>query len=110
MAEHGVDPDWIRQLVQSAVPDAQVEATDLTGGGDHWFVVVVSEAFEGQRSFQRQKPILAAVTPHMQTGVVHAFDLKCLTPGELRDKHDGVLPRPFVPHERGQGDHPGAWS
>lgn len=104
-----VDDAWIRSLVQSAVPDAEVHPFDLNGGGDHWFVVVVSEAFEGQRSFQRQRPILAAVTPHMQTGAVHAFDLKCITPGELRDKHDGVLPRPFIPHRAGEGSHPGAW-
>lgn len=101
---------WIEDLVRSAVPDAEVQAFDLTGGGDHWFVVAVSQSFEGQRPLQRQRPILAAVAPHMQNGAVHAFDLKCLTPAELRDRHGGRLPGPFVPHERGQGDHPGAWS
>ena len=104
-----VDADWMRQAVRGVVPDAEVHPTDLTGGGDHWHVVVVSESFEGQRSFQRQRPILAALTPHIQSGVVHALDLKCITPGELRDRHGGRLPTPFVPHRAGEGSHPGAW-
>ncbi len=100
---------WIKELVQTVVPDADVHPVDLTGGGDHWFVAIIAESFEGTRSFQRQRPILAAVTPHMQSGVIHAFDIKCLTPAELRDKHDGVVPAPFVPHARGEGAHPGDW-
>ncbi len=104
-----VDADFITQLVHSVVPDAEVHAHDLIGGGDHWYVAIVSPSFEGVRSFQRQRPILAAATPHMQTGAIHAFDIKCLTPAEVRDKHDGVIPAPFIPHQRGEGDHPGAW-
>lgn len=93
--------DLITETVRSAVPDVEVHATDL-GGGDHWFVVVVSNTFEGQRSFRRQRPILAAFTPHIQNGVVHALDLKCLTPAELAERG---MPKPFVPHTDGQGVH-----
>lgn len=103
------NPDWIKQAMEAIVPGAQVHPTDLTGGGDHWHVVVVSQSFEGQRSFQRQRPILAAFTPHIQSGAVHALDLKCLTPTELEEKHGGTLPSPFVPHQAGEGMHPAAW-
>lgn len=91
-------PDWIQQEVRAAVPDAEVHPTDLTGEGDHWFVAVVAASFEGQRSFQRQRPILARFTPHFQSGAVHALDLKCLTPEELKVQHGGKLPAPFHPH------------
>lgn len=104
-----VDAAWIERLVHRAVPDAHVVVTDLTGGRDHWHVVVVSPSFAGVRSFQRQRPILAAATPHIQSGVLHAFDLKCLTPEELRDEHHGVVPAAFRPHGRGEGEHPNAW-
>ncbi|MGB1585760.1 MAG: BolA/IbaG family iron-sulfur metabolism protein [Thermoplasmatota archaeon] len=100
---------FLIDTIVGVVPDAQVHPTDLNGGGDHWHVVVVAASFEGQRSFQRQRPILAAFTPHIQSGVVHALDLKCITPQELADRHEGKLPQPFVPHQRGEGDHPGAW-
>ena len=101
--------DLITDTIRGVVPDADVHPTDLTGGGDHWHVVVVAPSFEGQRSFQRQRPILSAFTPHIQSGVVHALDLKCITPAELQEKHGGKLPAPFVPHQRGEGDHPGSW-
>lgn len=96
----------IETTVKQVVPDAQVHPTDLTGGGDHWFVAVVSPSFEGQRSFARQRPILTAFTPHIQGGALHALDLKCVTPAEVEEKG---MPEPFVPHKRGEGNHPGAW-
>lgn len=99
--------DFIRETVLSVVPDADVHPIDLTGGGDHWFCAVVAESFEGRRSFQRQRPILDAFFPHFQSGVVHALDLKCLTPQELQDNHDGKIPAPFSPHDDSMpGMHP----
>lgn len=100
-----MNAEWMAQQVQAVVPDATVHATDLTGGGDHWHVVIVSDAFDGQRSFQRQRPVLVHFTPHIQSGVVHALDLKCMTPSEAA----AGIPRPFVPHQAGEGMHPGAW-
>lgn len=94
----------ISEVIQSVVPDAEVHATDL-GGGDHWFVVAISPSFEGMRSFQRQRPIMTAFAPHFQSGVVHALDLKCLTPQELVEKHGGQIPDPFHPHPDGGGMH-----
>ncbi|MGB1697400.1 MAG: BolA/IbaG family iron-sulfur metabolism protein [Thermoplasmatota archaeon] len=96
----------LADIIQSVVPDAEVHATDL-GGGDHWYVVAIAASFEGQRSFQRQRPIMAAFAPHFQTGAIHALDLKCLTPAELAEKHGGNIPAPFHPHADGtKGMHP----
>lgn len=100
-----MNPEWITKEVCKAVPDATVYATDLTGGGDHWHVVVVSPSFEGKRSFQRQRPVVGHFTPHFESGAVHALDVKCMTPEEAAHG----IPNPFVPHEKGQGDHPGSW-
>ncbi len=104
-----VNAAWMEQALKAIVPDAQVHPTDLNGGGDHWHVVLVAQSFDGQRSFQRQKPILAALTPHIQSGAIHALDLKCITPQELEIKHEGKLPVPFIPHQQGEGSHPNAW-
>ncbi len=89
----------LRDVIAGVVPDADVHPVDLTGGGDHWFCVVIAESFEGLRSFQRQRPLLDAFTPHFQTGRIHALDLKCLTPQELHEKHAGRIPDPFRPHD-----------
>ncbi len=104
-----MDPQGLEAIIKTVVPDAVVHPTDLNGGGDHWHVVIVAASFAGQRSFQRQRPVLAAFTPHIQSGVVHALDLKCITPEELETRFDGVLPRPFVPHQEGEGMHPRSW-
>lgn len=92
------DKAWIADEVKQVVPDAEVHASDLTGEGNHWYVAIISPTFQGERSFRRQKPILAHFTPHIQSGRVHALDLKCLTPQELQEKHDGKVPDPFHPH------------
>ena len=98
--------ETLAALVVSVVPDATVHPTDLTGDGDHWFVVVVSPAFEGQRPLARQRPILAAFTPHFAAGTVHALDLKCMTPAEVA-AHG--MPPAFRPHGPGEGMHPASW-
>ncbi len=103
------DAAAIVSLVHQVLPDAQVHPTDLTGGGDHWHCVVIDEAFDGLRPLQRQRIILDAFKPHIASGVVHALDLKCLTPPELETRHGGQVPAPFRPHGPGEGQHPGAW-
>jgi hypothetical protein len=45
----------------------------------------------------------------MSNGTVHALDLKCITPNELRERYGGNIPGPFLPHREGEGMHPGAW-
>ena len=42
-----VHPDQVRAAITQALPDARVEVEDLTGGGDHLQVTVVSTAFDG---------------------------------------------------------------
>ena len=39
--------DDIAQMIRAAIPDAQVEITDLAGDGDHYAARVVSESFRG---------------------------------------------------------------
>ena len=40
-----VQPDAVAAAIRQALPDAQVQVEDLTGGGDHLQVTVVSEGF-----------------------------------------------------------------
>ena len=42
-----VQPEAVGAAIRSALPDAKVSVEDLTGGGDHLQVSVVSEAFAG---------------------------------------------------------------
>lgn len=77
-----VDAAFIAATVRQALPGARVEATDLTGGGDHWRAVVVDARFEGMRPLARQRLVLEPFKPHIASNAVHALDLVCKTPAE----------------------------
>ena len=80
--------------VLKVVPDADVEVSDLHGSGDHFHVRVISPSYEGVRPLQRQKPILNHFKPHIASNVVHALDLRCMTPEQAVESGDTA----FDPH------------
>ena len=70
----------IRDAVLKALPDAQV---DITGGGGHFEIRVVSPAFEGKNTLARQRLVYSAIAPLMKgdAAPVHAVDrLQTLLP------------------------------
>ena len=50
---------------------------------------VISPTFEGMRPLQR--PILNHFKPHIAANVVHALDLKCMTPAQAETAGDTVF-------------------
>ena len=85
---------WMVSEILGVVPDAVVEATDLHGSGDHFHVRVVSKSYDGIRPLQRQKPILNHFKPYISQNIVHALDLKCMTP----EQASSTLDTAFDPH------------
>ena len=75
-----VTEQWVVNEVAKVVGEARIEATDLHGSGDHFHVRVISEGYEGLRPLQRQRPILSHFKPFIAQNIVHALDLKCMTP------------------------------
>jgi stress-induced morphogen len=69
----------IEALIRSALPDADVEITDLAGDGDHYAARVVSEAFRGKTPVQRHKLVYEALGGRMG-GQLHALQLKTEVP------------------------------
>ena len=53
---------------------------DLTGGGDHYQVLVVSPAFAGRTLVQQHQLVYAAVREAMSSQAIHALALKTYTP------------------------------
>jgi len=69
----------IERLIREAIPDAQVEITDLRGDGDHYSARVVSETFRGLPRVRQHQRVYEALGGRMG-GVLHALQLTTAAP------------------------------
>ena len=72
--------DELKQRIEQALPGAQVQVEDLTGGGDHFRAEVVSERFEGLGRIDQHR-LVYDVFGREIGGPIHALSLKTSTPG-----------------------------
>ena len=56
-----VQPDAVEAAIQLIIPDANVTVEDLTGGGDHLQVTVVSSAFAGLSRIRQHQMVYGAL-------------------------------------------------
>ena len=69
----------IETLIVRAIPDAQVEMTDLAGDGDHFAARVTAESFRGQPRVKQHQAVYAALGGRMG-GALHALQLTTAAP------------------------------
>ena len=77
-----ITPDEIKQTLAQALPVSLVETQDLTGGGDHWQVIVVSSAFEGKGLIEQHRLINEALKAPLGDQRIHALSLKTYSPAQ----------------------------
>lgn len=93
-----IAPTDIEARIVNALPNAQVQVFDLTGGGDHYRVIVVAAEFVGQSPVDRHRMVYAPFKDVLG-GELHALSLETRTPGEWeqekkgRQGDPGTLPR-----------------
>ena len=75
-----ISPQQVEEMIKAQMPDAQVQVQDLTGGGDHYQVTVVSSQFEGKGLVQQHQLIYAALQQAVSSEAIHALALKTYTP------------------------------
>ncbi|MCL6436802.1 MAG: BolA family transcriptional regulator [Leptolyngbyaceae cyanobacterium HOT.MB2.61] len=75
-----VSPEQVEAMIKAEIPDAQVQVQDLTGGGDHYQVTVISSEFEGKGLVQQHQMVYGAVRQAMSSEAIHALALKTYTP------------------------------
>ncbi|TVQ17565.1 MAG: BolA family transcriptional regulator [Leptolyngbya sp. DLM2.Bin15] len=81
-----VSPDQVEVMIKTGLSDAQVQVQDLTGGGDHYQVIVVSSAFEGKGLVQQHQLVYGAVKQAMSSEAIHALALKTYTPQQWAEQ------------------------
>ena len=69
----------IEAMIRGAIPDAQIEITDLAGDGDHYAARVVSESFRGLPRVRQHQRVYEALGGRMG-GVLHALQLTTAVP------------------------------
>ena len=72
--------DQIEVLIRQALPDAQVTVEDLSGGGDHLQVKVVSSAFAGISLIRQHQLVYGALKNELASEAIHALALNTSTP------------------------------
>jgi stress-induced morphogen len=75
-----VQLEAVREAICRALPDATVEVEDLTGGGDHLQVRVVSGAFAGLSLVRQHQLIYDALRRELASEAIHALALQTSTP------------------------------
>ena len=75
-----VNFDQVKVAIGRALPDASVEVEDLTGGGDHLKVKVVSSAFTGLNRVKQHQLVYGALRQELASEAIHALALQTSTP------------------------------
>jgi stress-induced morphogen len=75
-----VQPDQVKAAIHRALPDAAVEVEDLTGGGDHLQVKVVSDSFAGLNRIRQHQLVYGALRQELASEAIHALALQTSTP------------------------------
>lgn len=66
--------DILTKKLMETFPDAKIKATDMTGGGDHWQVVIESTQFAGKSLVEQHQLVYKALGDWMKKEI-HALAL-----------------------------------
>ena len=69
------DLEEVKQMIEEALPGAEVEVIDETGTGDHLRATVRAPQFAGQSRVDQHRMVRAAVQPRMEDGSIHALSI-----------------------------------
>lgn len=66
----------MKERLQTAFPDGDVEVVDLTGTRDHWQVAIASSIFAGLSRIECQRRVMGVFDAEIKSGEVHALTIK----------------------------------
>ena len=77
-----LSPEEIKQRIEAAIPGAQAEVEDYTGGSDHFRATVTEEAFAGLSRVEQHRLVYSVLEGEIG-GAIHALALKTQTPSTI---------------------------
>ncbi len=75
-----ISADDIRGILLAVLPEAEIEAEDMTGTNDHFEVRVKWEGFRGKGLIEQHQVVNAALKEQLDDGRIHALKIKTITP------------------------------
>ncbi len=75
-----LDFEEIRAAIKREMPDAHITIDDLSGGGDHLQVKVVSNAFNGLSLIRQHQLVYGALKDELASEAIHALALNTSIP------------------------------
>jgi stress-induced morphogen len=69
----------LEERIATALPGAQVNVEDLTGGGDHFRAEIVSDRFEGLSRIEQHRLVYEVFGDEIG-GAIHALSIKTSSP------------------------------
>lgn len=75
-----IDAPALTELIRTALPDAEVVATDLTGTMDHYDIKIRSRGFAGKTLLDQHRLVYSVLEPARLDGRIHAIQLKTEVP------------------------------
>ncbi|MBW4632145.1 MAG: BolA family transcriptional regulator [Iphinoe sp. HA4291-MV1] len=82
-----MSPQQVEEMIKAELPDSLVQVQDLTGGGDHYQVTVVSSQFADKGLVQQHQLVYSALRQAMSSEAIHALALKTYTPEAWQNSH-----------------------
>jgi stress-induced morphogen len=76
-------PEDIKQRIEAAIPGAQAEVQDTTGGGDHFSATVTASAFDGLSRIEQHRLVYGVFGAEIG-GPIHALALRTQTPATIQ--------------------------
>ena len=84
-----MEPSHVRDILSRAFPEAEITVEDLTGGKDHFRIVVLSELFRGKSLIDQHRLVQSPLQAMLNDGRIHAVQIKTLTsPVHAGEKKD----------------------
>jgi acid stress-induced BolA-like protein IbaG/YrbA len=77
-----ITPEEIKRTLSQALPVEVIETQDLTGGGDHWQVIIVSSAFDGKGLLEQHRMVNDLLKDPLADQRIHALSLKTYSPAQ----------------------------
>ena len=62
--------------------NVRIDFHDERNDGKHFYLVIVSDQFEGKSRIERSRIVYSLLDPYLKTDMIHALRMQCKTPSE----------------------------